>query len=280
MRTFIFIRYIFVVLGRDFYYLLKSKLPLSFRIFFPFCKYYSLTLSFLTKKKVLYYLGNWLWFDNWTIPLSIQAYPMEIKYKILENIKLEVKHILDIGGNIGQFSITAKNFLPHAEIFVFEPNSIPFKLLKNNVKNLKNIHLYPYGVGSDGVHDFFYVENMTAVGSVVKENATFSRIREKNKLNLVKGRVEFVSDIKAVTGRNNFDLVKIDVEGYEYDVLKYIENIKTKYLFIEVSGSRTKSFSHSDLFLMVEKKFGSFDVVYQSNTTVTYGTFDVLLKIL
>ncbi len=280
MRVFIFIRYVFVVLGRDFYYLFKSKLPLSFRFFFPFCKYYSLILFFLTRRKVVYYLGNWLWFDNWTVPLSIQAYPAEIKYKILENVESEVRHILDIGGNIGQFSISAKSFLPHAEVFVFEPNAVPFKLLKKNVKNLKNIYLYPYGVGKEGVHEFFYVENMTAVGSVLKENAVSSPIRNGKKLDLIKAKVEFVSDIKAVTSRSDFDLIKIDVEGYEYDVLKYIENVKTKYLFIEVSGSRVKAFSHSNLFSMVEKKFGAFDVVYQSHATVSLGTFDVLLKIL
>lgn len=279
LKIWTYIRYFFVVLFRDFYFLFKTKLPLGFRLWFPFCKYYSLILFFLTRKKEIYYFGNKFVFDNWTTSCTLQMYPNEVRYKILENIDSEVKHVLDIGGNIGQFSVTAKKFLPHSEICIFEPNKVPFSLLEKNVKNLKNIYLYPYGVGSDGVHEFFYVNGMTATGSAVKGNADFSPIRKGQKMDLIKDSVEFVSDIKAVTGRGDFDLIKIDVEGYECDVLKYIKNVKARYLFIEVSGARFKDFSHSDLFSIVEKKFGSFDIVYQSGVTLGLKHFDVLLKI-
>lgn len=278
MKITTFVRYVFVVLARDFYCLFKSKLPLSFRLFFPFCKYYSLFLFFLTGKKQIYYLGNKFLFDNWTGCCTIQMYPIEVAYNILGNTDGNIKSVLDIGGNVGQFSITMKKFLPEAELFVFEPNGAPFALLKENIKNLTNIHPYEYGIGNDGVHDFFYVEGMTAVGSVFKENAAFSPTRQVKKLSIVKGKVKFVSDIKAVTERSHFDLIKIDVEGYEHDVLKYIKNVKARYIFIEVSAARFKTFAHSKLFSTIEKKFGHFDVVYQSTVTVNLKHFDVLLK--
>ena len=45
----------------------------------------------------------------------------------------EMKVILDIGANIGLFSIVACNLFPQARIFAFEPHPANYRLLVNNL---------------------------------------------------------------------------------------------------------------------------------------------------
>jgi hypothetical protein len=88
-----------------------------------------------------------------------------------------------------------------------------------------------------------------------------------------------VDDIGKLTNNLTYDLVKIDVEGYEYSLLKAIHPFKTKLLFLEVSSlGRYKNFSHSRLFNLIEKKFGKFDIVHLSGGDSHSNNFDVMLR--
>ncbi len=56
--------------------------------------------------------------------------------------------VLDIGGNLGQFSVTMKHVLgPDAQIDIFEPNGKVFPLLEDNIANLENVRAFNYGLG-------------------------------------------------------------------------------------------------------------------------------------
>lgn len=70
-----------------------------------------------------------------------------------------------------------------------------------------------------------------------------------------------ISDVKNVTGRIEYDLVKVDVEGYELEVLKNLKNISMKYLFTEVSVSRKKTFTHAQFYKVLRDDFGESDIL-------------------
>ena len=211
------------------------------------------------------------------MPISLQAYPHEIKHKILENTGSPIKKILDIGGNIGQFAITANHFLPEAEIFVFEPNQSAYDLLEKNTKDINGINIFKYGIGKPSKQDLYFLKDCSATGSLIKENSQINKMGNEDQPEKV--TIELTNDIKKVTGHNHFDLVKIDVEGYEYEVIKELKNIKSKYLFIEISGNRGKSFFHSDILVAIKENWGDFDINYQGSFTKDSSTFDLLLQL-
>lgn len=221
------------------------------------------------------YLGSNFYYDNFYAPLSLQAYPHEIG-NILDNVDKNIKHVLDIGGNVGQFSKTLSHIHKEVKIDIFEPNMKIYPYLQKNLKHNKKIRLWNVGIGPAKKSMKLNFENgKSATGSFIVANASNSAGAKLERI-----PVSLISDPAQLTRRKNYDLVKIDVEGYEYEALKYLgKNIKTKYLFVEVSGiGRYKNFKHSSLFSLIKKQFGDFDIVYQSKASVKDATMEFLFK--
>jgi len=270
-----FIKHVFTVIFRDFKYIFKSKLPLSFRLKYPFSKYYSLIQSTLFKRKTINYLNGTFHYDNWTTPISLQQYPHEIVYKILNNTTHPINSILDIGGNIGQFSRTINFFLPKSQIHVFEPNKTAFEILEKNTKQNPNIRTYNYGIGKNSKQELHFIENKTATGSLIAQNATSQLQSTKTKTQII----QLIDNPAQTTEQSHFDLIKVDVEGYEYEVLQNLQKISAHYLFLEISGNREKSFTHSAFFNEITKKFGEFNILYQTEFSKEMENFEILLEI-
>ena len=250
-----------------------TPLPASMKLAYYWHMVNALLRSVSTRKMHINYLGNRMHYDNFVTPLSLQAYPHEITHSIISNVSgHKIKNVLDIGGNIGQFSLTLSHVLKDAaKIDILEPNSEIFELLTKNTHGKKNIRTFNYGVGKKGTQHIFYTPGKSATGSVFKSNTT-------NHTKAKKTKIKMVNDIAELTGRSKYDLVKIDVEGYEYQLLEAIKPFAAKLMFIEVSLGRYKDFNHSKLFKLIEKKFGKFDIVHLSGGDSTSNNFDVMLK--
>lgn len=249
--------------------------PLSIKdkvLFYPaaaiaFCR------SIMGKNRKLRYLGVNFHYDNFYTPLSLQAYPEEIQ-RLLQNSDGKLKNILDIGGNVGQFSVTLSKLIPEAKIDVFEPNPQIFPVLKLNTKHNKKIKLYNYGIGPNKAMRLNYVEGRSATGSFFQENAT------ENNEDVRSVPVKLTSNIDSLTKRSAYDLIKIDVEGYEYNVLEYLRNLETRYLFIEISGpGRYKNYKHSQILHRIRNVFGDFDLTYISEMSATDNTCEMLVSL-
>lgn len=220
------------------------------------------------------YLGADLYYDNPATPLNLQNYPYEISKKILANMHKKPKTILDIGGNLGQFSLTINHVLKNkAKIDVFEPNSYIYEFLKKNIKPYANIYAHNYGLGDTSKTETLYFNpTRTGIGSVLKKNAGEGK--------LLKQEITITNKPEKVTARVKYDLVKIDVEGYEYHALKALKNIRFEYLFVEFSGQgRSKDYSHSEMFAVAKEYWGDFDIYYCGGLTKEVGTFDLLLRL-
>ncbi len=68
-------------------------------------------------------------------------------YGLRQQLKY-VKTILDIGANVGFFSIAARADYPSAKIHAYEPNRRSFAFLKSNTEQL-GIDIYQEAVGAD-----------------------------------------------------------------------------------------------------------------------------------
>lgn len=236
--------------------------------------YGHIVTSYMKGDRSVKYLGNRFYFDNIATPLNLQNYPYEISKKILSNMDKSPRSVLDIGGNIGQFSITMNRVLNgKAVIDVFEPNQHAMEILKKNIKKLSKIRTYQYGLGEKTYKKFLYFDPLrSGIGSVIKDNAGATD-------SLLKQEIDITNDVASLTKRSHYDLVKIDVEGYEFHAIKGLKNIIMDYLFIELSGQgRTKDYSHSDMLEAIRKQWGGFDIYYCGGLNKVIDTFDILIK--
>jgi FkbM family methyltransferase len=234
--------------------------------------YGSLVRTYATRGKVIRYLGNDLHFDNPATPLNLQNYPYEITRKVLRNMAITPTTVLDIGANLGQFSLTTRHVLgAGVAIDAFEPNPFVFDFLRRNTRGVDGVTIHNYGVGAeDGESEIHFDPSRTGIGSIIKANAgepTESAV------------ITITGDVAAVTGRSDYDLVKVDVEGYEFHTLEGLAGITPRYLFLEVSGlGREKDYRHSELFARIRQQWGEFDLSYIGAYGDRGDTFDVLVE--
>lgn len=252
---------------------LVSRIPLNEKLVFYPAFWTSYARLATTKNKHIRYFGKRFHYDNPATPFNLQNYPYEITHKILRHMKELPKRALDVGGNIGQFPLTLASILPDVEVDAFEPNGDIFEILEKNAKPYSNVHIYNVGVGkpTKGAK-MFYEPTRSGTGSLLAENAG-------EQANLKQIPIQLIDDAAKVTGHKQYDLITVDVEGYEMDVVTHLKGLECKYLFMEVSGQgRSKTFTHAALFENIRNTFGDFDVVYISGHSETQPTFDMLLE--
>ena len=171
-------------------------------------------------------------------------------YKIIQN----GDYVIEVGGHIGYFSTLFSNIVgPEGKLDVFEPSGENLKYLKTNVSFLtsklsKVVSIIEKGVGNENGFLDFYIDPITGQNnSFVKDFEGFYENRklsaEKNaKLLTVSVPVIRLDDyLKNKTRYPNF--IKIDVEGFEYNVIVGARDTIEKFkpsLMIEIQNDEDK----------------------------------------
>lgn len=234
----------------------------------------SLARAAVSGRKQIRYLGRRFAFDHPMMPLILQEYPHEISRQVIPYLEVgPTPDILDIGGNIGQFAVTFKHFAPGARLDVFEPNPDIQSLLYQNTEGLDDVRIFPFGLSLEPVERMFYEPGRSAIGSLIRDNAG-GLLRDRMEV-----PIQTTNDVASLTGRDSYDLIVVDVEGYEAEVIASLGGIKTRYLHLEVSTrGRSKSYLHSELLRLIHEKFDDFDILCQDGFGTSDDVFYVLLE--
>lgn len=144
---------------------------------------------------------------------------------------------LDIGANVGMSALSIFTLKANAQVISFEPNPINYPYLEQLDQRFAGFQYINTGLGEHpGSLDFYYPiyngRQMTALGSCDYEKAKSWLNRDTvyffnaQKLEVAKITI----DIKTLDSFElKPDFIKIDVEGYEYEVLLGGEKTITTY---------------------------------------------------
>ncbi len=153
--------------------------------------------------------------------------------KILDKYLTNNSVFIDIGANFGLYSIYASRFIGiNGQIISFEPFENNFNSLITNIKinNLSNIKAEKIAIGeTNGTTELYYDEQEKNLG-MVSVKFLKNSIHEKVK------KVSLDSYFKN-NPVNKIDLIKIDIEGYEYNALLGMRDLLKKFhpiLIIEI----------------------------------------------
>lgn len=126
--------------------------------------------------------------------------------------------VLDVGANIGCTSIL---FGTRAKkVFSFEPSPTTFRYLAKNIRaaQLENIQTVNCGLGkTSGRFELTFAPNNRS-GGFVSNQISASEGHQVESIDIVKG-----DDFLADNAINHVDFIKIDVEGFERDVIEGLE---------------------------------------------------------
>jgi FkbM family methyltransferase len=156
----------------------------------------------------------------------IQSTLLDYTY-LVSRIPLDAT-VIDIGAHIGEFALFAESFLHPKTIYSFEPVLASFALLQKNIPAAHAFHAAICTTPSVTMH----IPNHTCMSSgVVSSKSGHKEISPGL----------FLDSIPEIQNEKYIDLIKIDVEGMEYDVLLASSETlkKTRYIMLEISIDRT-----------------------------------------
>jgi hypothetical protein len=143
--------------------------------------------------------------------------------------------VLDIGGNIGLFSLFAQDRCK--AVYSIEPTPNHFHILKELTKGYANIHLLNYAVSNENTTIDFYIN---------EENTTMNSINNKYGVK-VEVKAKTLKTIINELGLTHVDFVKCDIEGSEMVALteQTVSAVKdiVDHWFVEVHATENGSLS-------------------------------------
>ena len=158
---------------------------------------------------------------------SIDTYPKDISqmFRWMINLNLPQKPVmLDVGANIGMFSLSYASIFKGAEIHCFEPVSFIYDYLNQNLNNNPNlsskIQAYNYGMSN-------CFERKQLSIPIPEQHERYSKELDIRLYSIHgKGKEKFEAQFMPIDQWvdqlkiRDLNFIKIDVEGYEFAVLE------------------------------------------------------------
>ncbi len=157
--------------------------------------------------------------------------------------------LIDVGANIGQFASAFNLFFPKTKIYSFEPVPVCFDKLKQNTSQLQNVLIHNLALGSSEGTIKFYQNDHSHASSALP----ISQFQKENLPNTKDVR-EIEVQVSTLD-RLEFDLspefpvlLKLDVQGYEMEVLKGGRELLKKIDYILLETSFAPMYDNEPLF--------------------------------
>lgn len=132
---------------------------------------------------------------------------------------------VDVGANLGEYSLFAAKRLSRGKVLAFEPLSSILSVLNRNIKlnGFKNIDVFPFGLSS---HD----ETMTIYEfeDVHEGLATFYPGDRQSRM-AIAVELKKMDDVVSSQKLNRIDFIKIDIEGAELKALQGCQSVIRLY---------------------------------------------------
>jgi FkbM family methyltransferase len=168
------------------------------------------------------------------VPVALEV-PIEMRGAVAKVLEGEYEAgffgegltILDIGANVGSFSIWANLRWPRSTIHAYEPHPGTFAILSRNLSNLSNLKSYNvavYPIDRDQAMFFARYDGDGEAGLVDCMVRTFAEISDEKTFSVTVLHPRTLPPA---------DVVKLDVEGAEAEILRYMDLSEIRLILLE-----------------------------------------------
>ncbi len=180
----------------------------------------------------------------------------------------------DIGAHEGESIILFSKNFNIKKIFSFEPSPVNFKKLSQNKRFIQNkfknleINLENYALGSEkkkllmnqlSETSSSTINNIDQNSKYFKKKNTFLNLKKKNKNFIKEVEIKQITLFDYIEQKKipKIDFLKIDTEGYEFNVLfgmgKYLKNVNLIMFEHHYHDMLVKNYSFSDIHDLLKK---------------------------
>ncbi len=151
--------------------------------------------------------------------------------------------VIDIGANLGWYSMHVAQLHPLATVHAFEPIPSTFEFLNKNIElnKIKNIITHPIGLSDQkGELDLFF-------DPLLSVNASLQNVSESENVQKITCTIETMDDFCSSHIIKDVDFIKCDIEGAELFALKGGRKVISKshpMIFCEMLRKWSKKFDY------------------------------------
>lgn len=158
--------------------------------------------------------------------------------------------VMDIGANIGYYTLIVASIVGNSgKVYAVEPDSRNFGLLKKNIEvnSYKNrVEPYNVAIGDENGEGLLLESECSNLRSIAKAS-------DHQKISIERTRMVTVDEF---LGNRPVDFIKMDVEGFEYYIIKGMTKTLNKNmplkLFIEVHPEQIRNYYGESVETMLE----------------------------
>jgi FkbM family methyltransferase len=160
--------------------------------------------------------------------------------ELLEHAKPQgIKVIYDVGASVGTWALLAKAIIPEATIEAFEPLPAHCLEFEKNLRTVEGVRLHTLALGAERASKILRVTDFSDASSMLSIAAAGCSQFGANEVSRVQVEMQRLDDYRGQQGLPFPDLMKLDVQGYEVEVLKGASECLShvKAVVVEVSFS-------------------------------------------
>jgi len=192
--------------------------------------------------------------------------------------------IFDVGANVGNYSVLINTLFPKAKKLAFEPNPDTYEILKNI--DLPDVQRFNIGFGKvksiSNIYSYRNKSKSSEHASILKD--VFTELYNNNDIISHSINIECLDDFCSENNIPVIDFLKIDTEGFEYEVLsgagRMINENRIKVIQIEFNEMNiiSKVFL-KDFYNLLSSKYNVFRLTKKSLLSLdNYDSFNEIFK--
>lgn len=153
-------------------------------------------------------------------------------------LSLKFKTIVDIGANRGQFTLAARQYCPDAIVIAFEPLAKPSAIFRKVFRGDQSVSLHNVAISDEEGSLKMHVSKRDDSSSLLSigqaQEDLYPGTEEVSTLNVNVGPLRKYIAASEIKGKT---LLKIDVQGYEYQVLTGCHGLINKFSYVYCEAS-------------------------------------------
>lgn len=212
-------------LARRIYFRVVTSLPKSFSLFENWWLYAADVLGLIrnnTPRQLRLKNGQFVWYRPGTFDyvIMIEIFGCNDYFDRFSPFEVSsVKNVLDIGAQIGTFSLRASQLFPDAKVVAVEATSANFAMLEKNISannlqsRIKAVKKALWGKTGETIKMHISSENSGGHSAVVDHNISGKETGVES--------IQTISleDLLKTNGMDSVEFMKMDIEGAEYEVI-------------------------------------------------------------
>lgn len=142
----------------------------------------------------------------------------------------DITCVCEVGARWGDETLILSKVFPGAKILSFECNPLTVDTCRQKLQNKENITFYDCALGDKEGEEYFYQSENHGISSFLKRiDSTQTQQLSSNKI-----KIRRLCDVMEEDTIGHIDLLCMDVQGYELNVLRGIQDIsKIAYVIME-----------------------------------------------